>query len=213
MKINIFVQARMSSTRFPGKVLAPINQKPLIKTLLDNLSTVDLKNELIVLTSRELSDDPLVFYLERLKHKVFRGDLDNVFFRFYEALQYYPCDFFVRICADSPFIDPQLVQYMVQLTIVGKYDLLSNVFLRKFPKGQSVEILKSSVFMKAQCQNLSEEEKEHVIPYFYKNKDQYKCLFLGSSRDFSDVNQCVDTVEDIKRIENNNYIFSKSDIC
>lgn len=210
---KIFIQARMSSSRFPGKVLAPIEGVPLIKKLVERLSSLDA--ELIVLTSNELSDDPLAFYLERIGVKVFRGDLDNVFLRFNEAARYYSCDYFVRICADSPFIDKNLVNNMINYAETGEYDVISNVFSRTFPKGQSVEIIRAKSFFDINQSILSEEEKEHVTPYFYKNKENYKCLFLDNLKDLSYINQCVDMLDDLKEVEKNKklYSFNEQDIC
>ena len=145
-KINIFIQARMSSARFPGKVLAPFNGEPLIKRVLDQVSKISNINDIVVLTSTELSDEPLVSYLNSLNCNVFRGDLNNVFLRFKSALNCYPCEYCVRICADSPLLDSNLLQFMVDKCI-NKQDLLmlSNVPKKSFPSGQSVEIIKSEL--------------------------------------------------------------------
>src|SRR5688572_16969036 len=102
MKVNVFIQARMSSSRFPGKVMVDLHGKPIIRHLIDQMQQVKGIDQIVVLTSHENSDDILVDYLERSAQPVFRGDLENVYARFKQALQVYPCDFFVRLCADSP---------------------------------------------------------------------------------------------------------------
>ena len=122
-KINIFIQARMSSARFPGKVLAPFNGEPLIKRVLDRVSKISDINDIVVLTSTELSDNPLASYLSSLNCNVFRGDLNNVFLRFKSALNCYPCEYCVRICADSPLIDSSLIQFMVDKCLNKKISL------------------------------------------------------------------------------------------
>jgi spore coat polysaccharide biosynthesis protein SpsF len=215
MIINIFIQARMSSARYPGKVLAPVSGIPLIKHIVDRVQKVNNKNKVVVLTSTQTSDDPLVAFLASIDCLVYRGSLNNVFERFQRALDDYPCDYFVRLCADSPFIDKNLVNYMIHYADTGKYDVISNVFSRKFPKGQSVEMIKTEAFLSVNEGILADEEKEHVIPYFYKNRSNYKCLFLENLEDLSHINQCIDTLEDLKNAEKdkNLYHFDERDIC
>ncbi|EKD70940.1 MAG: acylneuraminate cytidylyltransferase, partial [uncultured bacterium] len=111
--INIFIQARLSSERFPGKVLAPLHQQPLIKHVVNCARSVREINQVVVLTSDNESDDPLVAYLEKIPCCYVRGDLENVFVRFQKALRDFPCDYFVRLSADSPFINSDLIQFMI----------------------------------------------------------------------------------------------------
>lgn len=215
MVVNIFIQARMSSLRYPGKVLAPIQNTPLIKCLIDSVSSIKNKSKVVVLTSTEASDDPLAAFLNSIDCSFFRGSLNNVFERFQKALIAYPCDYFVRLCADSPFLDPNLIEIMIEKGVEGNYDLISNVFSRNFPKGQSVEVLKSSIFQNVSNDILSNEEREHVFPYFYKNKEKNKCLSFELLQDLGHVNQCIDTIEDMKGIElkRPQYVFDESELC
>ncbi|HQW57460.1 MAG TPA: NTP transferase domain-containing protein [Gammaproteobacteria bacterium] len=216
MTINIFIQARMSSSRFPGKVLAPVLGIPLIKHLVDRVNNVKNISNVIVLTSTEVSDDPLVAFLQSIDCQVFRGELNNVFERFRKALELYHCDYFIRLCADSPFIEAQLIDAMIKKGLDNNdFELISNVYSRKFPKGQSVEILKSSIFLDVLGSQLSAEEKEHVTPHFYANKDKYKHLFFELQQEKSHINQCIDTIADLKEIESKKYqyIFDESELC
>lgn len=198
--INVLIQARMSSTRYPGKVLAPVKGVPLIKNLLDSVRKLKGINNVVVLTSTLESDDPLVAYLNSIQCLSFRGELENVFRRYQDALKVHSCDYFVRLCADSPFLDPAMMQYMIDRTLMGKYALISNAFSGTFPKGQSVEIIRSQIVCETSDTALNLHEKEHVMPYFYKNLNHEECLFLKLDKDLSSVNQCVDTIEDLKKI-------------
>lgn len=215
MIINIFIQARMSSARFPGKVLAPVNGIPLIKRIIDTARQLKTINKIVVLTSTELSDDPLAAYLDSINCDLFRGELDNVFNRFQSCLNGYPCDYFVRLNGDSPFLETGIIDALVMSIKDDAYDLISNVFVRTFPKGQSVEIVRSKPFLEVQAESLTEHDKEHVMPYFYNHKDKYNCLFFNSVEDLGHINMCVDTLEDLKNLENEsiNYAFDKSKIC
>lgn len=200
--INVFIQARMSSKRFPGKVLAPILGKPLIKNIIDSVKKIKCIKNVVVITSYLESDDPLVAYLESIGCLYFRGDLDNVFKRFQDATKIYPSDYVMRLCADSPFLNLQLMNFMVNQALSGTYSLISNVFIRTFPKGQSVEILKSILILKTDFSVMSYAEQEHVTTYFYRHIERKKCLFFQLSKDLSTINHCIDRVEDIESIHN-----------
>ena len=213
--MNIFIQARMSSTRFPGKMLAPLHGVPVIKHIVDRVSKVPDIQDAVVLTSTQQSDDPLAAYLDAQGHKVFRGDLDNVFLRFQDALKTYPCDAFVRICGDSPIIHPDLIVYMMSCFKKETADFLSNTHHKKFPKGQSVEIIKSDLFTSIDPRSLTEEQQEHVMPYFYENAAKYKTVFPDSTVNHRHINTCVDTIEDLQNLETGeiDYNFDESTIC
>lgn len=205
----------MSSIRFPGKVLALLDGTPLIKHLINRANDVENINKVVVITSTEDSDDSLVAFLDSINFPVFRGELGNVFERFQKALDQYPCDYFVRLCADSPYIDAELISTMIRKGVEEDVDLISNVYTRTFPKGQSVEILKYEVFKNVSSMQLSDLEREHVTPYFYKIKDNYSCLFFELREALNDINQCIDYPEDLKNVEQvrNKYVFDESKLC
>src|SRR6202012_4429797 len=127
MNYRILIQARMSSVRFPGKMLAPFRGRPLIAEVLECFRAHDLQSRVVVLTSLDPTDDPLAdFVSARCGVPVFRGDLHNVVARFQSALGEYPCDWFVRISGDSPLIDASLVRAMMRFSDSG-CDVVSNV--------------------------------------------------------------------------------------
>lgn len=215
MITNIFVQARMSSSRYPGKVLAPLQGKPLIKHIVERAEQVKKKNKVVVLTSTDCSDDPLVAYLESIGTLYFRGSLENVFERFQNCAGQYPSQYFVRLCADSPFIDPALIDSLLDYVQASEYDLISNACGRKFPKGQSVEIIKTKLFLNVNSITLSEHEQEHVMPYFYSHKNDYRSLFFDLTKSLGHINMCVDTLEDLKNLESSpySYNFDNTKLC
>jgi spore coat polysaccharide biosynthesis protein SpsF (cytidylyltransferase family) len=197
----------MSSSRFPGKILAPFRGKPLILNLLESVNEVNGINEVVVLTSNDQTDEPLVAYLEKLKYSFYRGSLNNVFQRFQEGLIKYPCDYFVRICADSPLIDRKLIQAMVDIATKSQSDLITNTKGKRFPKGQSIEIIKSQVFASINHLDLNEEELEHVTPYLYKTFDFPRVQYYESNLTMPYEDMCVDTLEDLRRLEHSSSIF------
>lgn len=205
--INIFIQARMSSTRFPGKVLAPLHNKPILRHVVERAKRVSHVNQVVVLTSTDETDDPVASYMEHIDCFYYRGSLDNVFHRFQNALGLFPCDYFVRVSADSPFLESDLLEWMIEKSIDNDYDIISNVIVRTFPKGQSVEIVKSNVLMSVDKSLLTQLEAEHVLPYFYKNESQYKICSIKNMHDDSDLNFCVDTIQDLKTLSFLNYSY------
>ena len=200
--IRVFVQARMSSGRFPGKVLAPLAGQPLIKRLIEQVLQVTPLAQMTVLTSVESSDDPLACYLQSLGVAVYRGSLQNVALRFHECLRTYPCDWFVRLCADSPLLDPAVLTAVIAHQERLALDLVTNVYPRTFPKGHSVEMVKAASFSMLDPQALSDEEKEHVTAVFYRNPERFRILNVtsGDPRQ-ANISYVVDTPEDLRRLE------------
>ncbi len=201
LKILAIIQARMNSRRLPGKVLLKINDKPLIGYLLDRLQRSTQLDGVIVATSTNEADEPLVRYCKDRGVECFRGTLDNVADRFFQILEKYPMDAFVRINGDSPLLDPYLVDTACAFWRKEKYDIVTNVLKRTFPKGQSVEVLKTEIFKNYYPNMLTVEDLEHVTPYFYRNASQFRIFNIEKSPDFSGFNLCVDTPEDLWRFE------------
>jgi spore coat polysaccharide biosynthesis protein SpsF len=204
MKIYAFVQARMNSSRYPGKVLAPLNGQPLIYHVIKQIEQVVGINKIIVLTSKMSTDDPLVAYLERVKFESFRGSLNNVFERFQDCLKMNPCDYFFRICGDSPFLSEELLKKAISVVkeYDKKYDLVTNVLPRTFPVGMSVELLKSTTFFNIDLEKLTEEEREHVTKKYYNDSDSFKIAHLISScPGLAKKSLSIDRLKDLKRAE------------
>lgn len=199
---RIFIQARMTSSRLPGKMLAPLAGKPTIAHVVDRLAAADLRNAIVVLTSTEPSDTPLALYVEQaLRLPVFRGELENVARRFQAALKTYPADWFIRISGDSPLIDGDLVAFMAAQT--GKdCDIVSNVWRRSFPPGQSVECVRASSLLALDTAALTPDEQQHVTPHFYAHADRYR-LKRVTCTDPQAANQrmVLDTLDDHANLE------------
>jgi spore coat polysaccharide biosynthesis protein SpsF len=202
MNHRIFIQARMSSARFPGKMLAPFRGRPLIAQVLERFRQFDLQARVIVLTSVDPTDDPLAdFVANRCAVPVFRGELDNVVARFQSALAEYPCEWVVRISGDSPLIDASLVQAMIQLSGRG-YDVVSNVVRRTFPPGQSVECIRSDVFRALNAGDLTPDQREHVTKVFYDRPDDWRLRsVICEPPKWADVRMVVDHLDDLRALE------------
>jgi spore coat polysaccharide biosynthesis protein SpsF len=202
MNYRIFIQARMSSARFPGKMLAPFRGRPLIARVLERFREHDLQSRVVVLTSLDPTDDPLADFVSvRCGTAVFRGDLDNVVARFQSALGEYPCDWFLRISGDSPLIDVSLVQAMMRFSDSG-CDVVSNVVRRTFPPGQSVECVRSDVFRALNSNELTPDQREHVTKVFYDRPRDWRLRsVVCQDPGWSDTRMVVDSLEDLRALE------------
>ena len=199
--VRAFVQARMSSQRLPGKVLAPFRGRPLIEYVLEGAAEAVGFGNVVLLTSTEGTDDPLANHAAALGVPVFRGDLENVLGRFQTCLAFYPCEWFVRLCADSPLLDPALISRAVEAAR-GELDLVTNVFPRSYPRGRSVEVVRAEAFAELQPSDLTQDEQEHVTLYFYKHPERFRIENLSSGQpELAETNLCVDTLDDLRRLE------------
>lgn len=200
--IRAFIQARMSSKRFPGKVLAPLAGRPIIVHVISLVAQVIPAERIVVVTSIEESDDPLACYLRDIGINVYRGSLDNVFERFQLCLGEYPCAWFFRVCADSPVLDSALLQTMLTYSSRMDVDLVTNVFPRTFPKGRSAEMLNAATFASIDPKRLTLEEQEHITQIYYNNPAEFRILNIESADPLlANESFAVDSFEDIFRLE------------
>jgi len=197
MKISAIVQARTTSERLPGKMLKDVNGKPMIEYVLSRIKQSQLIDNIIVATSSETSDDGISDFCKKYKVPCFRGDLINVASRFKSLIEDGGIDHFIRISGDSPFIDARLIDQGIEQYQDKKYEIVTNIQKRTFPRGQSFEIFKSDTFLKAYENFSSEEEFEHVTKYFYKNSEDFKIFNLESpNKNYAQINLSIDTPED-----------------
>ena len=200
--IRAFIQARMSSARFPGKVLAPFKGRPLIAHVIARLGQGLPQNRIVVATSTAPSDDPLAGYVQGLGIQLFRGSLDNVVERLQGCLKDNPCAWFFRVCADSPLLDSDLFRTMAAYGDRSDLDLVTNVFPRSFPKGQSLEMLRAAPFEGLPLDRLTAEEEEHATKVYYNHPENFKIMNLQSADpSLAETSFVIDTVEDLLRLE------------
>ncbi len=171
-KVSIILQARMSSSRLPGKVLKKIQDKSILGHIITRLKQSKDVKEIIVATSVQPEDLPVVQEAERYGVHAFAGDLNDVLKRFYDAACFYKVEHIMRICADSPFVDPSIVDFGVSAYQKANYDFIR---AQKLPLGMGFEIFPFASLADA-CENADEPyQREHVTPYIIenaKNKDE-----------------------------------------
>ena len=199
MKIGAVVQARMGSERFPGKVLYPVAGRPMLQYLLERLVRCGSLAAVVVATSADESDTPIETLCKARGVHCYRGSLLNVASRFQAVLGAYRFDAFVRVSGDSPLLDPKLVGKGVEMFLNGDFDLVTNVFPRSYPCGQSVEVIRADAFIRSADLMRGNDELEHVTPFFYRNRDGFRIVNFSADRDYRGMDLSVDTPEDMSR--------------
>ena len=169
------VQARMSSSRFPGKVLKKINGKELILIIYERLLKSKYIKKIYISTSSHKSDDRLCAFLKKKRISFFRGPLSNVAKRLMQNSESIGQNFFVRICGDSPLIDHKLVDSMIWKSKFELFDIFTNAFPKTYPAGMSVEIVKTSLIRRF-IKRFNISDREHVTKYFYNNYKKFKII-------------------------------------
>jgi spore coat polysaccharide biosynthesis protein SpsF len=201
MKINIIIQARMGSTRLPGKVLRPTAGRPMLSYQIERLHQVKAPHSLIIATSDQSADDTIEAFCQQEKVICFRGEEDNVLDRYYQACQTYPADIIVRLTADCPLIDPAVIDEAISLYKKQPADYISNTLERTYPRGMDVELFTYKALLKAFHEAKKPFDKEHVTPYIYRKSSGFTVKNYGMTPDASMYRLTVDTIEDFTLIK------------
>jgi spore coat polysaccharide biosynthesis protein SpsF len=191
------VQARFSSARLPGKMLMDVCGRTLLGRVIDRLSRSKLLEDIIVATSTEASDDAIAHFCEREAVKCRRGPLNDVAERFKQVARLAGAEAFVRISGDSPLLDPALVDRAIGYFRQSECDLVTNVHVRSFPKGQSVEVVRCATFADVCASVSAVEDREHVTKAYYAAPGRYRMVGFTSGLDVGTVNMSVDTATDL----------------
>jgi spore coat polysaccharide biosynthesis protein SpsF len=190
------VQARMTSTRLPGKVLMDLAGAPMLAQQLRRLKRCKTLDGLVVATTTNASDDPLCALAEREGAGVFRGSENDVLSRYVGAARQARADVVVRVTSDCPLIVPELCDEVV--AALGGHDYASNVLERSYPRGLDCEALTRQALEKADERAASEAAREHVTYFLVRERpDLFKLKSVRDSRDNSDLRWTVDTPEDL----------------
>ena len=193
------VQARMGSTRLPGKVLLDLGGKPMIRRLLDRLKHSEELEDIVVATTINERDDELEDYLAKQGVTCFRGDENDVLSRFHSVAKIYSPDIIVRITADDPLKDHRLIDRGVRLMQTGaSIDYVSNTLEPTWPEGLDVEVIRYEALRKAHEEATLVSEREHVTPYIWKNNNLFNCHNFKWRRNLSHWRWTVDKPADLE---------------
>jgi spore coat polysaccharide biosynthesis protein SpsF len=203
MKTVIIVQARMTSTRLPGKVLKEILGKTLLEYLVERLRRVRLADEIVIATTVNDTDIPIVDLCNRLGVCVTRGSENDVLARYYEAAKMHGADMIVRVTSDCPLIDPVVIDRIIAFyrDHPGEYDYVSNSLTQSFPYGMAAEVFPFKALEEAHRDAVAEPEREHVSPFIYTRPERYRIGQVIQRENLSHHRWTVDTPEDFDLVE------------
>ena len=196
MTTLIIVQARMSSTRLPGKVLLPLAGEPMLTRLIERLRRVQRADGIVVATTTNASDDPIAALCAQLGVPCHRGSEHDVLSRSADAARLHGADVVVRITSDCPLIDPALIDQVIAVYEEGESDYVSNMLPPTWPYGMAVEVFSAAALAQAHAEATQAAEREHVTPFIYWHPERYRLRNVASPVDLSQHRWTVDTPED-----------------
>ncbi len=194
------IQARISSTRLPGKVLKEVCGKPLIWHVVNRLKPSEKIEKIILATTINKADDVLEEWAKNNKLDYYRGSEDDVLERFYQAAANFKVDTIVRITSDDPFKDYLVIDRVIDLFEKENLDFAYNNKPATFPEGLDVEVLSFKSLEMARFQAKDNFEREHVTPYLYRNPALFRQNCLLNSSDLSHLRWTIDTQKDLDMV-------------
>jgi spore coat polysaccharide biosynthesis protein SpsF len=202
LRTIIIVQARLGSTRLPGKIFKKVLEKPLLTYEIERLQRVTLADEVIIATTTNPLDQGVVDFCHHLQIPVFRGSEEDVLDRYYQAAKNFGAEVVVRVSGDCPLIDPQIIDEVLAffLNNFPTYQYVSNTLERTYPRGMDVEVFSFNVLEKAAKAATRPEEREHVTPYIYRHPEWFALANIRCESNESHFRLTVDTIEDFQLV-------------
>lgn len=201
-RVVAIIQARMSSSRLPGKVLRDIHGKPMLVWVVERARRAQCLTEVMVATTTDPADDMIEQVCRQLGIACFRGNGFDVLDRYYQAAREAEADVIVRITADCPLIDPGLIDVVVERFFEKKVDFAANrlppPYQRTYPIGLDVEVVSFTALQRAWQQATEKHEREHVLPYLYEIPGRFNILTVDYERDLGSYRWTVDTYQDLQ---------------
>ncbi len=207
-KINVIIQARISSLRLPGKVLKKIQGKPMLYYVINQVKHAKYTDKIIIATTTKKEDEKIVDYCKNSKINFFRGSKLDLLDRYYQCAKKFGCDPVVRITSDCPLIDPNVIDQVIEKFIQNSFDYVSNNIEKiglkwnnhtcNFPPGMTVEVSSFKALEKAWKKAKKPSEREHVYPYIQFNPKIFKISNVKHNTDLSHIRCTVDRIEDLK---------------
>lgn len=198
MSFDIIVQARLSSSRFPKKIIQDLNGKPVLSHVLERCGQVQNVRQVICAIADEEGSEQLVSIAGDSGAKSYIGDVDDVLARYYHAARTYDCQHIMRVTSDCPLIDPQICGDVVQHYFQGKFDYCCNNNPRSFPHGLDCEIFSFSLLEEAFKDAKTAYEREHVTPYMRMHQDISKGNIKATDALYANERWTLDYKEDLE---------------
>lgn len=210
-KLVAIIQARLGSSRLPGKVLKPILDKPVLWHIVNRLKNVKKIDEIVIATSDQANDNQIAEFCTYENIKCFRGSEDDVLDRFYKAATFFNATTLIRITGDCPLIDPDLISQLIDYFFDNNFDycgiatgagVAKDSFEGRYPDGLDAEIFTIQTLTIAWQKAQGPLHKEHVTPFIWKQPDKFKLGTLKSEdKDYSDLRWTLDNEEDYHLIQ------------
>lgn len=198
--ILALLQARVSSRRLPGKVLLPLLGEPMILRQLERIRRCRRIDRIVVATSTDASDDPLASVCARAAVEVFRGSLADVLDRFHGAAAAHSPATIVRLTADCPLADPELIDRVIAFFFEGGYDYATNALQPTYPDGLDVEVFRAACLEEAWHEAKLPSEREHVTPFIHGRPGRYRIGHFAGEQDLSALRWTVDEALDFELV-------------
>ena len=202
MSTAIVVQARMGASRLPGKVLKPILGRPMLAYQIERLRRCTTASRLVIATTDKPADDVVAAFCTREGVAFVRGSESDVLARYHAAIGAFPAQAVVRVTADCPLLDPELVDEVIGVyaAAAGRYDYVSNMLEKTYPYGMAVEVMSAKALDEAHREAKDPAEREHVTPFIYRRPERYRLKSLTTTPDLSRHRWTVDTPEDFELV-------------
>jgi len=198
------IQARMNSSRLPGKVLIDLGGQPMLQRVITRTRRAKLVDEVMVATTDDASDDPVEEFCRQQGVAVFRGSQFDVLDRFYQAARQCEADVIVRLTADCPLLDPQVVDHTLEEFFKSGADFAANrlppPWKRTYPIGLDTEVCYFKGLERAWKEADQPHQREHVMPYFYDREGHFKVLLVNHDPDYGAERWTVDTPQDLELV-------------
>ena len=201
MTVNAIIQARCGSTRFPNKVFADIDGKPLLWHVVNRLRFATRLDDIIIATTINTKDDIIEGWCQEKGIKCFRGSEEDVLSRYYSAAIAYPSDVIVRITADDPFKEPSVIDAVINKLIDEKLDLATNNYPPSYPEGLDCEAFSFKILHIMEKSAKNSFEREHVTQYIYHNPDKFLIGNVSSDIQLSSYRWTIDNQEDYNMVK------------
>jgi spore coat polysaccharide biosynthesis protein SpsF len=204
VKVAAIIQARMGSTRLPGKVLRKILDKTLLEYQIERIQRAKSIDQIIIATTTKESDNPIVELCQQLSIPYYRGSEEDVLARYYETALIYNADAVVRLTSDCPLIDPCVIDNVVHyfLDNQSQLDYVSNTLMRTYPRGLDTEIMSLEALKIAYDNAVEPADREHVTAYLYRHPKRFRLANIQYKSNESQLRWTVDTPEDFHLIRN-----------
>ena len=199
MKIVAIIQARIGSTRLPGKVLEDLAGEPMLARVVNRTRRAKTLDTVIVATTTQPDDDAIVSLCKERGWPFFRGSEVDVLDRYYRTASVFKADVVVRVTSDCPLIEPLIIDEVVQecLSHHPEIDYISNSLERTFPRGLDVEVISFIALKRAWQEDTDPALREHVTPYIQRHPEKFKIRNVANDADYSHMRWTVDTIEDL----------------